>query len=218
MHIPYAHPKRTAYRRFPDRLSMSAVFASLIPTFLIIATGWLCRTTGFVTSRQWAGLERMTYVIFFPALIIDTLSRADSPRCRSQASAGRWSAAILTWRRSRWRSGRFWRAGRHRRTELHLDLSGRDAVEHFRRPVGRRQPVRPARRGADRGGDRRHGAASQSAGVLRVHPVRRAARARARMRSCARSPAIRSSGPARSGSSSTCWSRRCRSRWRSISN
>jgi predicted permease len=56
---------------------MSAVFASLVPTFLIIATGWLCRTTGFVNDQQWAGLERATYVIFFPALIIDTLSRAD---------------------------------------------------------------------------------------------------------------------------------------------
>ncbi|SCZ07934.1 AEC family transporter [Microvirga guangxiensis] len=56
---------------------MSAVFASLIPTFLIIATGWLCRVTNFVSEQQWWGLERATYVIFFPALIIDTLSRAD---------------------------------------------------------------------------------------------------------------------------------------------
>ncbi|MBJ6127622.1 AEC family transporter [Microvirga splendida] len=56
---------------------MSAVLASLIPTFLIIATGWLCRATGFVGEQQWAGMERVTYVIFFPALIIDTLSRAD---------------------------------------------------------------------------------------------------------------------------------------------
>jgi malonate transporter len=56
---------------------MSAVFASLIPTFLIIATGWLCRTTNFVGDQQWAGLERVTYVVFFPALVIDTLSRAD---------------------------------------------------------------------------------------------------------------------------------------------
>jgi malonate transporter len=56
---------------------MSAVFASLIPTFLIITTGWLCRATGFINEQQWAGLERVTYVIFFPALIIDTLSRAD---------------------------------------------------------------------------------------------------------------------------------------------
>jgi len=56
---------------------MSAVFASLIPTFLIIATGWLCRVTNVVSEQQWTGLERATYLIFFPALIIDTLARAD---------------------------------------------------------------------------------------------------------------------------------------------
>jgi len=56
---------------------MAAVFASLVPTFLIIATGWLCRATGFVGEQHWVGIERATYVIFFPALLIDTLSRAD---------------------------------------------------------------------------------------------------------------------------------------------
>lgn len=56
---------------------MSAILASLIPTFLIIATGWICRATNFVSEQQWIGIERATYVIFFPALIIDTLSRAD---------------------------------------------------------------------------------------------------------------------------------------------
>jgi predicted permease len=56
---------------------MSAVFATLVPTFLIIATGWLCRITGFVDDKQWVGLERATFVIFFPALIVDTLARAD---------------------------------------------------------------------------------------------------------------------------------------------
>jgi predicted permease len=56
---------------------MSAVFAALVPTFLVIATGWLCRITGFVDDKQWAGLERVTFVIFFPALIVHTLAGAD---------------------------------------------------------------------------------------------------------------------------------------------
>jgi malonate transporter len=56
---------------------MSAVFASLVPTFLLIATGWLCRAPKLVVDKQWAGLERVTFVIFFPALIVDTLARAD---------------------------------------------------------------------------------------------------------------------------------------------
>ena len=75
---------------------MSAVFASLIPTFLIIATGWLCRITGFVDDRQWAGLERATYVIFFPALIIDTLSRANLASVPVAGVGGALVAGILS--------------------------------------------------------------------------------------------------------------------------
>jgi malonate transporter and related proteins len=75
---------------------MSAVFASLIPTFLIIATGWLCRATGFINEQQWAGLERVTYVIFFPALIIDTLSRADLSAVPVLGVGGALVGAILT--------------------------------------------------------------------------------------------------------------------------
>jgi malonate transporter len=75
---------------------MSAVFASLIPTFLIIATGWLCRTTGFVGEQQWAGMERVTYVIFFPALVIDTLSRADLSSVPVLGVGGALVGSILT--------------------------------------------------------------------------------------------------------------------------
>ncbi len=75
---------------------MSAVFASLIPTFLIIATGWLCRATGFVGEQQWAGMERVTYVIFFPALVIDTLSRADLSSVPVLGVGGALVGSILT--------------------------------------------------------------------------------------------------------------------------
>jgi len=75
---------------------MSAIFASLIPTFLIIATGWLCRATKFVSEPQWAGLERVTYVIFFPALIIDTLSRADLSSVPVLGVGGALVGSILT--------------------------------------------------------------------------------------------------------------------------
>lgn len=56
---------------------MISVFASLVPVFLVIMAGWLARVTGFVEERHWPGLERVTYVIFFPAIIILTLARAD---------------------------------------------------------------------------------------------------------------------------------------------
>jgi predicted permease len=75
---------------------MSAILASLIPTFLIIATGWLCRVTNFVSEPQWAGLERVTYVIFFPALIVDTLSRADLSSVPVLGVGGALIGAILT--------------------------------------------------------------------------------------------------------------------------
>jgi predicted permease len=75
---------------------MSAILASLIPTFLIIATGWLCRVTNFVSEPQWAGLERVTYVIFFPALIVDTLSRADHSSVPVLGVGGALIGAILT--------------------------------------------------------------------------------------------------------------------------
>ncbi|MBL0402466.1 AEC family transporter [Microvirga aerilata] len=75
---------------------MSAVLASLIPTFLIIATGWLCRATDFVSEQHWAGLERATYVIFFPALIIDTLSRADLSSVPVLGVGGALIGAILS--------------------------------------------------------------------------------------------------------------------------
>jgi predicted permease len=75
---------------------MSAVFASLIPTFLIIATGWLCRSANCVSETQWAGFERVTYVIFFPALVIDTLSRADLSSVPVLGVGGALVGSILT--------------------------------------------------------------------------------------------------------------------------
>jgi malonate transporter and related proteins len=56
---------------------MGPVLASLIPVFLVIVLGWLTRVTGFVADGHWVGLERVTYVVFFPALVINTLAGAD---------------------------------------------------------------------------------------------------------------------------------------------
>jgi predicted permease len=74
---------------------MAAVFASLIPVFLVIATGWLSRVTGFVEDKHWVGLEKVTYLIFFPALIIDTLARADLSSVPVLDVGGALIAAIL---------------------------------------------------------------------------------------------------------------------------
>src|SRR4051812_16861969 len=56
---------------------MTAVFNSLLPVFLLIATGYLCRIGGLIEAGSWAGVERLTYFILFPAVIVQTLAQAD---------------------------------------------------------------------------------------------------------------------------------------------
>ena len=74
---------------------MAAVLASLVPVFLVIIAGWAARVTGFVEERHWPGLEKVTYVIFFPAIIIYTLARADLSQVPVLGMGGAMIAAIL---------------------------------------------------------------------------------------------------------------------------
>jgi malonate transporter and related proteins len=56
---------------------MPIVAASLIPVFLLLLTGWATRVTRVIDEAQWAGFERVTYFVLFPALVIETLARTD---------------------------------------------------------------------------------------------------------------------------------------------
>ena len=56
---------------------MNESFAALLPIFALIVTGSVLRQTEFITQAQWAGFERVTYFVLFPAVLIDTLVRAD---------------------------------------------------------------------------------------------------------------------------------------------
>lgn len=56
---------------------MAAVFASLIPVFLLILTGSLVRRLVAVNPRWWRGAEQLVYYVLFPLLLIETLARAD---------------------------------------------------------------------------------------------------------------------------------------------
>jgi malonate transporter and related proteins len=56
---------------------MLTVAAALVPVFLVIATGYVMRVSGAVAEDQWRGVERLTYFVFFPAIIIETLVKAD---------------------------------------------------------------------------------------------------------------------------------------------
>lgn len=56
---------------------MLAIFESLLPIFLLIALGWGIDRSGLVTAPGWGALERLSYFVFFPVLLVTTLARAD---------------------------------------------------------------------------------------------------------------------------------------------
>ena len=59
---------------------MTAVFAALIPVFLLIGAGALSARYLITNPEHWIGIERLVYFVLFPALLIQTLARADFSR------------------------------------------------------------------------------------------------------------------------------------------
>jgi predicted permease len=56
---------------------MSAVFASLLPVFMLIVAGAALRRFLVRDDMHWVGVERLVYYVLFPALLVDTVARAD---------------------------------------------------------------------------------------------------------------------------------------------
>jgi hypothetical protein len=56
---------------------MAIVLAALMPVFLLIVLGAVLKQTLMRLETQWHGLERLTYYVLFPALLIQTLVKAD---------------------------------------------------------------------------------------------------------------------------------------------
>lgn len=56
---------------------MLTVIASLIPVFLLIALGYALRRILLQKDEHWVGLEQLVYYVLFPALLIETLGRAN---------------------------------------------------------------------------------------------------------------------------------------------
>jgi predicted permease len=56
---------------------MGIVVAALMPVFLLIVLGAVLRRTLMRLETQWHGLERLTYYVLFPMLLIQTLVKAD---------------------------------------------------------------------------------------------------------------------------------------------
>ncbi|MCJ8141513.1 AEC family transporter [Ancylobacter sp. A5.8] len=56
---------------------MESVLSALVPVFLTIALGIGLKRTLLPEEAHWIGLERLTYYVLFPALIVVNIARAD---------------------------------------------------------------------------------------------------------------------------------------------
>jgi malonate transporter and related proteins len=56
---------------------MGIVLAALAPVFLLIVLGFVLKRSLMRLDTQWHGLERLTYYVLFPMLLIQTLVKAD---------------------------------------------------------------------------------------------------------------------------------------------
>lgn len=74
---------------------MAAVVAALLPVFLLIVTGFLLRQLLIRDDAHWVGVERLVYYVMFPALLIETLARADLARVPVAGVGGALLLAVL---------------------------------------------------------------------------------------------------------------------------
>ena len=56
---------------------MAVVISALLPVFLLIVLGFILKRSLMRLDTQWHGLERLTYYVLFPTLLIQTLVKAD---------------------------------------------------------------------------------------------------------------------------------------------
>lgn len=61
---------------YASSMSASVVGSALFPVILVIVLAFITRRVGLVNDDHVAGIERITYVVFFPALLFSSLSKA----------------------------------------------------------------------------------------------------------------------------------------------
>lgn len=76
-------------------MQMIPVFEALLPVFLVIVAGTLLARTLMTEEAHWIGLERLTYYVLFPALIIETLATADLGKVPALGVGGALFGAIM---------------------------------------------------------------------------------------------------------------------------
>lgn len=74
---------------------MLEILLVILPVFLLIFLGQLCRRRAFPGDGFWAPAERLTYFVLFPALLVITLAEADFSRLTMLPAALGTAAAIL---------------------------------------------------------------------------------------------------------------------------
>jgi predicted permease len=88
---------------------MVSIVTAILPVFLLIFLGSWLQGRGFPGSGFWQPAERLTYRIFFPALIVTTLSGADLSGLSVLPMAGALVAAILLMAAGMVAAQRIWR-------------------------------------------------------------------------------------------------------------
>ena len=74
---------------------MATFAGALAPIFLLILFGQGLRRGGLVADPVWAGIDRMTYFLFFPCLIVNELARADLGRIAALPMGAAMAAGVL---------------------------------------------------------------------------------------------------------------------------
>ena len=54
---------------------MISFFTALIPIMILIILGYILRRTRFLPEETWAGMEKLTYFVLFPSLLVRTLGK-----------------------------------------------------------------------------------------------------------------------------------------------
>jgi malonate transporter len=85
---------------------LSAILSALAPVLALILLGFALRRGGFLGDAAWAGIERLTYFVLFPALLVRTLGRQDpsglpwpSMLLVALLAVGAVSLTLVLWRR-----------------------------------------------------------------------------------------------------------------------
>ena len=107
---------------------MAVVVAALLPVFLLIVLGFILKRTLIRPETQWHGLERLTYYVLFPMLLVQTLVKADLTKVPVAGVGGALLLSVLADVAAVPRAAAPARTLFGRWARLHLDLPGRDPL------------------------------------------------------------------------------------------